>query len=51
MTDLYDDLQQSLNRAGPQAAIDKLCTALREQKDYTGLFYALLMKKRHELGV
>ena len=51
MSDLYDDLQQSLKGAGPGAAIDKLCAALREQKDYTGLFYALLMKKRHELGV
>ena len=51
MSDLYDDLRQSLNGAGPDAAMDKLCAALREQKDYTGLFYALLMKKRHELGV
>lgn len=51
MTANFDDLQQTLEREGGQAAIDKLCTQLREQKDYTNLFYALLMKKRHELGV
>jgi hypothetical protein len=51
MSTLYDDLQQTFDREGPNAAIDKLCSALRDQKDFTGLFYALLMKKRHELGV
>src|SRR6266404_4907100 len=51
VTELYDDLRQRLETQGPPAAIDKLCEALRKQKDYTGLFYALLMKKRHELGV
>jgi hypothetical protein len=48
---LFDDLQRTLDASGPAAAIDRLCTRLRESKDYTGLFYALLMKKRHELGV
>jgi hypothetical protein len=48
---LFDDLQRTLEASGPAAAIDRLCTRLRETKDYTGLFYALLMKKRHELGV
>jgi hypothetical protein len=51
VTAIFDDLQQTLDREGPAVAIDKLCAALREQKDYTNLFYALLMKKRHELGV
>jgi hypothetical protein len=51
VTEIYDDLQQTLDRGGADAAIDKLCAALREQKDYTGLFYAMLMKKRHALGV
>jgi hypothetical protein len=32
-------------------AIDRLCDALRQSKDYTGLFYGMLMKKRFELGV
>ena len=48
---IYDELEQFLARDGANAAIDKLCLALREQKDFTGLFYALLMRKRHELGV
>jgi hypothetical protein len=48
---VFDDLQQTLHSHGPAAAIDRLCTRLRESKDYTSLFYALLMKKRHELGV
>jgi hypothetical protein len=48
---LFDDLQQTLTTNGPAAAIDRLCDQLREHKDYTSLFYALLMKKRHELGV
>jgi hypothetical protein len=48
---LYDDLQKTLQSTGPAAAIDLLCERLRQDKDYTSLFYALLMKKRHELGV
>ncbi len=48
---LYDDLQRAIDTEGPTAAIDRLCDALRQRKDYSNLFYALLMKKRHELGV
>src|SRR5262249_61332402 len=48
---LFDDLQQTLAGEGAAAAIDRLCTALRDRKDYTNLFYALLLKKRHELRV
>lgn len=48
---LFDDLRQSLAKDGPAKAIDHLCATLRERKDYTNLFYALLMKKRFELGV
>jgi hypothetical protein len=48
---LFDELQQELVERGPAAAIDRLCTRLREQKDYASLFYALLLKKRVELGV
>jgi hypothetical protein len=48
---LYDDLQQALTNKGPVAAIDRLCAVLRDRKDYSNLFYALLMKKRYELGV
>jgi hypothetical protein len=46
-----DDLQHTLATQGAAAAIERLCADLRERKDYANLFYALLMKKRHELGV
>jgi len=48
---LFDELQTTLKQAGPEPAIDRLCTTLRERKDYSNLFYALLLKKRHQLGV
>jgi hypothetical protein len=48
---LFDQLETSLQREGPEAAIDRLCTGLRAERDYNALFYALLMKKRRELGV
>jgi hypothetical protein len=48
---IYDGIDQTLTKKGANAAIEQLCATLREQKDFTGLFYALLMKKRHELGV
>jgi len=48
---IFDDLKSALADQGPSVAIDRLCQVLREQKDYASLFYALLLKKRHELGV
>jgi len=48
---IYDELQQTLKTSGPKEAIDRLCVSLRERKEYSSLFYALLMKKRFELGV
>jgi hypothetical protein len=48
---LFDELKQTLESRGPAQAIDDLCAKLRERKEYGSLFYALLMKKRHELGV
>jgi hypothetical protein len=48
---VFDEIEKTLGAEGPAAAIDRLCARLREEKDYTALFYALLMKKRHELGV
>jgi hypothetical protein len=48
---LFDQLEGTFRSDGASAAIEQLCTSLREQKDYNSLFYALLMKKRHELGV
>jgi hypothetical protein len=48
---VFDEIERTLAAEGADAAIDRLCARLREQKDYNSLFYALLMKKRHELGV
>jgi hypothetical protein len=48
---IFDQLEKTLRSRGPAAAIDRLCARLRADKDYNALFYALLMKKRHELGV
>jgi hypothetical protein len=48
---IFDNLQECLAAKGPAVAIDRLCDLLREGKDYGSLFYALLLKKRHELGV
>jgi hypothetical protein len=48
---IFEELQQIMTRQGPDVAIDRLVAMLRERKEYDKLFYALLMKKRHELGV
>jgi hypothetical protein len=47
----YERLQRTLAARGPAAAVDQLCSDLRELGDLDALFYALLMKKRVELGV
>jgi hypothetical protein len=49
--ELFDALTEILTGQGADAAIELLCRRLREDKDYGNLFYALLLKKRHELGV
>jgi hypothetical protein len=46
-----EQLQATLRTDGPAAAIQRLCESLKAEKEYQSLFYALLMKKRHELGV
>src|SRR5262249_52508120 len=47
----YDGLRKTLTEKGPAAAVDRLCADLREIGDFNALFYAMLMKKRVELGV
>ena len=47
----FYELQHTFTDQGPAAAIERLCATLRETKDYGALFYALLLKKRYELGV
>ncbi len=48
---VYDELERTLAAEGSNAAVARLCDTLREEKDYHNLFYALLLRKRHELGV
>jgi hypothetical protein len=47
----YDRLRRTLAEKGPRAAVDQLCDDLKQLGDLNALFYALLMKKRVELGV
>ena len=47
----FDRLRAALAAGGPAAAVDKLIAELRAAEDFNNLFYALLMKKRVELGV
>jgi len=51
MTDPFSRIQSTLLSQGPAKAIEELCDDLRQKKEYNSLFYALLMKKRQELGV
>src|SRR5262249_17999927 len=44
-------LERTLTAEGADAAIDRLCSKLRAEKDHSGLFYALLLQARHKLGV
>ena len=48
---LFNDLESTLSQQGAAAAVQRLCDSLRATKDYHSLFYALLLKKRHEMGV
>ncbi len=47
----FDRLRAALEADGPLAAVDRLCDELRAAEDFHSLFYALLMRKRVELGV
>jgi hypothetical protein len=47
----FERLQSTLAAHGAAAAVDELIAELRKAEDFQGLFYALLMKKRVELGV
>lgn len=47
----FDRLRAALTAGGPAAAIEKLIAELRQADDLNNLFYALLLKKRVELGV
>ena len=49
--EIFDQLQTHLRVKGPVNAVESLCHALQEAGDYQALFYAMLMKKRVELGI
>src|SRR5262245_823426 len=49
--EIYDRLKKTLADKGAVVAVNQLCDDLRELGDLNSLFYALLMKKRVELGV
>lgn len=49
--DSFQTLQSTLDTEGPPAAFDKLAEIFRREKKYPQLFEALIMKKRHELGL
>ncbi|MCS6862008.1 MAG: hypothetical protein NZT92_17005 [Abditibacteriales bacterium] len=48
---VFDRIQQAFIAEGATAALERLITALREEKEYAYLFHALLLKARHELGL
>src|SRR5436190_1209680 len=50
-TSLFDSLRRQLGEVGPAAAIDRLCQTLKDSGEYAKLFYALLLKKRQQMGV
>ncbi len=51
MADSFERLEAALRESGPLEAVERLCAELRERKDFHGLFYALLLRKRWELGL
>jgi hypothetical protein len=48
---LFDRIRVAVTAEGPKAAAEKLVTELRAAEDFRNLFYALLLRKRVELGV
>jgi hypothetical protein len=48
---LYESLRATLAKTGPAQAIDWLCSELRTHGEFGKFFYALLLKKRFEMGV
>jgi len=51
MSSTFDRITELKQTAGPDAALDALIETLRSEKNYHRLFDALLMKRRHELGL
>jgi hypothetical protein len=47
----YDDLRQTFFSMGGHAGLESVLGALRAQGDHHGVFRALLLKKRYEMGL
>ncbi len=47
----FDEFQQTLEKSGVEAALDKLAQTLQAQRNYHDLFDARLMQSRHRLGL
>jgi hypothetical protein len=47
----FDDVARLSESDGPEAALDRLIETVREQRQYHKLFDALLLKRKHELGL
>lgn len=50
-TDLFSDIEAACAASGPNAAIERLITALEAEKDWHHLFDALLMRKKLSMGL
>ena len=50
-TNEFDELQNTLQNSGTTAAIDQICSSLRQQKRYHELFEGLKIKVRNSLGL
>ncbi len=48
---IFDELANACAREGADVAALRLCERLEENKDYSSLFYALLLRERVRLGV
>jgi hypothetical protein len=48
---LFTDLDQTLERATPREAVDRLCLMLKNKGDFHALFDALLLQARLKLGL
>ncbi|MEE3052513.1 MAG: hypothetical protein VYB34_02140, partial [Planctomycetota bacterium] len=49
--DRFQELLETLDESGVPAAIELLARTLESEKKFPQLFEALLMKKRHQLGL
>jgi hypothetical protein len=51
MTSIFEELEAKLDEQNPREMVARLCEVLRERQDYQGLFYAMILGKRLELGL